>query len=382
MGRYPARAFSGGLFLAGLVLVAIATIPAPQRAYAATADVSIEAGGFSPSSLSIGTGTTVTWTNNSPTPQTVSSTLPGSDPDFFNSAWIYAGQSWSHTFANAGTFAYKSLTTNLTGSVTVGGGGSSPTSTPTSTPPQGGGGGGGAGSVSITSGGFVPQTVSISASQTVTWTNNSSTPQTVSSTLPGTDPNFFNSAWIYAGQSWSHTFASGGSFAYRSLTSGLTGTVSVGGGGSQPTSTPTSPPAATATPTATKTPTVPAGATGTATPAPTHTSTASPSTTKTPTAKPGATNTPTPKPGTGGGGSSTPFGPIAAGWNLTTYGGTSNGTSAALAQLGNQWTAVYHWDGTQWERYFRPGTVPGYVNNLEMIASGTPIWILATANIP
>ncbi|HEX6032615.1 MAG TPA: hypothetical protein VFY90_14380 [Tepidiformaceae bacterium] len=411
---------SGLLLFVGVALLGATRLQAPQPVFAATASVSITSGGFSPQTITVAPGTTVTWTNSSGVPQTVNSTLPGSDPNFFLSGFIYAAGTWSHTFQNAGTFLYKSTTTNLTGTVVVDpNAGPPPTATPT--PSGGGGGGGGGASVTILSGGFSPQSITVAAGTTVTWTNNSGVPQTVNSTLPGSDPNFFLSGFIYANGSWSHTFANGGTFNYKSTTTNLTGTVIVsgGGGGGSPTNTPTATPTKTPTPipgatntaTPTKTPTPIPGATNTPTPTKTATPTATATPTKTPTPKPGSTNTPTPtktatptktptpKPGAtktptptrtpsggngggGGGGSSKPFAPMGPGWNLVTYGGPTGGTVQALSQLGNDWTVVYYWDGSHWKRFFRPGIAPSFLNNLGTVATGEPLWIFTTTAIP
>ena len=466
---------SGGLLLLGMALLGVTHGSPVAPARAATHDVSVTNSAFTPQVITINTGDTVTWTNNGSTPQTINAQMQSTDPNFFYSGWLYAGQSWSHTFANAGSFDYKSNTTSITGTVVVsggGGGGSTPTNTPT---PSGSGGGGGSGDISITAGGFSPQTLNVTAGTTVTWTNNSGTPQTVNAQLQSTDPNFFYSGWIYDGQSWSHTFANGGSFAYKSNTTSITGTVVVSGGGGGSTPTATSQPPATATPT--RTPTPPPGSTSTPTPQPGSTST--------PTPQPGSTNTPTPGGGsqptatptktptatatpapaaalnkvaiaaggfspqsitvppgttvtwtnntnipqtvnqvqgqfisgfifvgktwsytfatpgvfqyksatsgitgtvtvssTAGGGSSKPFSPIGPGWNLVTYGGSGGDPGQALAQLGNEWTAAYYWDGAKWRRYFRPGLAPSFLNTLTTLTPGQPLWILTTTAIP
>jgi hypothetical protein len=65
-----------------------------------------------------------------------------------------------------------------------------------------------------------------------------------------------------------------------------------------------------------------------------------------------------------------------------TYGGPAGGTTEALAQLGNEWTVAYYWDGKQWQRYFRPGTVPSWLNNMGTVPNGAPLWILTTSAIP
>lgn len=90
---------------------------------------------FSPQSITVTVGTTVTWTNKDPFPHTVTSGTPGSPDGMFNSGNIAPNGSFSHTFNTAGTFHYYCTIhqPNMTGTVIVqaaGGGG-------------GGGGGGG-----------------------------------------------------------------------------------------------------------------------------------------------------------------------------------------------------------------------------------------------
>ena len=109
--------------------------PAPAEDSGATvsqagsASVSIQDGNqasdfvFSPSSLSIVTGDTVTWTNNGTAPEGHDVTGDG-----LASGNLQEGQGYSHTFTSAGTFNYIcSLHPFMKGSVTVaaGGGGGS-----------------------------------------------------------------------------------------------------------------------------------------------------------------------------------------------------------------------------------------------------------------
>jgi plastocyanin len=68
----------------------------------ASAVVLIKNFAFSPSSLTVSVGTTVTWTNQDSASHTVTSDS-GSE---LNSATLSTGQSFSHTFTQAGTFAY------------------------------------------------------------------------------------------------------------------------------------------------------------------------------------------------------------------------------------------------------------------------------------
>ena len=56
---------------------------------------------FTPGSLTINQGDTVTWVNNGPTPHSATA-----NNGSFNTGILKAGQSASHTFAQAGTFSY------------------------------------------------------------------------------------------------------------------------------------------------------------------------------------------------------------------------------------------------------------------------------------
>lgn len=64
-------------------------------------EVYIQGMAFSPSTLTITTGTTVTWTNKDAATHTVTSDTP-----LFDSGNVAANGTYSYTFNNAGTFAY------------------------------------------------------------------------------------------------------------------------------------------------------------------------------------------------------------------------------------------------------------------------------------
>ena len=77
--------------------------------------VSIANFAFSPATLPIPAGTTVTWTNNDSTTHTVTS-----DNGVFDSGNLAPNAIFSYTFSNAGTFAYHcSLHTSMTGKIVV-----------------------------------------------------------------------------------------------------------------------------------------------------------------------------------------------------------------------------------------------------------------------
>ena len=77
--------------------------------------VSIANFAFSPATLPIPAGTTVTWTNNDSTTHTVTS-----DNGVFDSGNLAPNAIFSYTFSNAGTFAYHcSIHTSMTGKIVV-----------------------------------------------------------------------------------------------------------------------------------------------------------------------------------------------------------------------------------------------------------------------
>jgi plastocyanin len=70
---------------------------------------------FSPATLNIQVGTTVSWTNNDSTTHTVTS-----DSGIFDSGNLAPNATFSYTFNTAGTFAYHcAIHTSMTGKVVV-----------------------------------------------------------------------------------------------------------------------------------------------------------------------------------------------------------------------------------------------------------------------
>jgi plastocyanin len=87
----------------------------------ATASVSVQAASFSPSTVSVRPGGTVTWTNAGPVQHTITPTNAGQ-----TGAWpsrtmsAQQGVTFSHTFTTAGTFNYFCTIHNgMTGTVRV-----------------------------------------------------------------------------------------------------------------------------------------------------------------------------------------------------------------------------------------------------------------------
>jgi plastocyanin len=78
--------------------------------------ISIVNGKFRPKNVTVKAGATLTWTNNSDKPESITSDSPG----MFDSGPLAPGATWKYTFSQAGTFPYHSTGTSSTfGSVTV-----------------------------------------------------------------------------------------------------------------------------------------------------------------------------------------------------------------------------------------------------------------------
>jgi plastocyanin len=77
------------------------TTPGATGTATAQASVAIADFQFTPPSVTVKVGGTVTWTNNGPSTHTVTA-----DDGSFDSGNLNAGKTFSHTFQTAGTFSY------------------------------------------------------------------------------------------------------------------------------------------------------------------------------------------------------------------------------------------------------------------------------------
>jgi plastocyanin len=135
--------FSGTILsLSGLLASASAafaatnttTAPSARLAAASSQSVTIQNFAFSPASITVAPGTTVTWTNMDSTAHTVTADS-GTGP---NSGQLANGQTYKFTYQQTGTFAYHcSIHPQMHGTVTV-----ASSSQPASGQTQGGMGGG------------------------------------------------------------------------------------------------------------------------------------------------------------------------------------------------------------------------------------------------
>ena len=108
-----AVALAGPLLLAGPL---DSTVHAQQPAPTA-AEVKVDNFSFSPATLTVAVGTTVTWTNQDDIPHTVVST---DDPRVFRSKVLDTDEKFTYTFTKAGSFAYFcSIHPKMTGTVVV-----------------------------------------------------------------------------------------------------------------------------------------------------------------------------------------------------------------------------------------------------------------------
>lgn len=96
--------------------VLFAALFAPRDAGAANGSVSIASFAFSPSTVTVNVGESVTWTNNQAgVPHTVTS-----DSGAFDSGNLSSGGTFQHTFTTAGTFAYHcNIHPSMQGTVVV-----------------------------------------------------------------------------------------------------------------------------------------------------------------------------------------------------------------------------------------------------------------------
>jgi plastocyanin len=110
--------------LTGTLVLGIGSLVAGHDNFAAhaqqkpeTTEVRIDNFSFSPATLTVAAGTTVTWINRDDIPHTVVST---DDPKAFKSKVLDTDEKFSFTFSKAGTFSYFcSIHPKMTGKVVV-----------------------------------------------------------------------------------------------------------------------------------------------------------------------------------------------------------------------------------------------------------------------
>ncbi|MFF7986272.1 plastocyanin/azurin family copper-binding protein [Streptomyces sp. NPDC007901] len=91
------------ILLAALLTTGVVAFLDPPAAQAAGHQAVMSGYAFSPRSLTITAGDTVTWTNEDQAPHDVKTT---SGPESIHSPLLNKGGTWSHTFTTAGTYSY------------------------------------------------------------------------------------------------------------------------------------------------------------------------------------------------------------------------------------------------------------------------------------
>lgn len=170
---------------------------------------------FTPTGITVAAGTSVRWVNIGAKKHTVTA-----DDSSFDSGLLATGDTFTRTFATAGTFTYYcDVHPEMTGTVTVAGSsGSSPTpaatssaATPTATattsapPPVSV-----PGTVQIVDFSFAPATMRVTMGSTVRWENAGSKKHTATA-----NDGSFDSGLMAKGDAFSHTFSRAGAFRYE-----------------------------------------------------------------------------------------------------------------------------------------------------------------------
>lgn len=123
-------------FVLALVSAALAAAALAGPARGATHEVSISGSAFSPASLTINVGDTVTWTNADPLVHDAVST---SGPAAFDSGDLAQGASFGFTFTTAGTYDYHCTPhPDMVGRIVVQAAAPGPTTAPSAAPGGGG----------------------------------------------------------------------------------------------------------------------------------------------------------------------------------------------------------------------------------------------------
>ena len=99
----------------GLLLTASTNVAAANAPQPAIAEVKIDNFSFTPATLTVPVGTTVTWTNRDDIPHTV---VSADDPKMFKSKAMDTDEKFSYTFAKPGRYSYFcSVHPKMTGTI-------------------------------------------------------------------------------------------------------------------------------------------------------------------------------------------------------------------------------------------------------------------------
>ena len=214
--------------------------PPPPPPPAASGDVSMAGRQFTPSSLTVAEGATVSFVNDDDRDHTVTA-----NDGSFDSGIKAQGTTYTRTFTTAGTYPYFCIIhPDMTGTVLVTGAAGEPPP-PAEPPPPPPPPASVSGDVEIVDFAFGPTSLTVTEGSTVTWGNNGVAPHTVTDKAGS-----FDSGFVNAGATYQRTFPTAGTFNYFcTLHPEMTGTVIVTGASGEPpppaeTPTPPAPPAA------------------------------------------------------------------------------------------------------------------------------------------
>lgn len=203
MGAVSRRLLVVVPLLMAMLLVAPITRPSavPRAAAQDEAQIEIQDFQFSPATLEVTVGTTVTWTNAGDAPHTVTS-----DDDVFDSGELGNGDTFSFTFDEAGEFAYHcDIHKKMKAKIVVVEAEEQPTEEASDDDDAAADE-----TIEIEDFQFSPETLEIPVGTTVTWTNTGDAPHTATA-----DDGAFDSGTIDPGGSFSFTFDEAGEFPYH-----------------------------------------------------------------------------------------------------------------------------------------------------------------------
>ncbi len=199
--------------------------PPPPPPSATSGDVSMAGRQFSPASLTVAEGATVSFANDDDRDHTVTA-----NDGSFDSGTKAPGTAYARTFATAGTYNYFCVFhPDMTGTIIVTGADGEPPP-PAEDPPPPPPPAPVSGDVEIVDFAFAPTSLTVPIGSTVTWGNNGLAPHTVTDRAGS-----FDSGFIDPGATYQRTFATEGTFDYFcTLHPEMTGTVLVSGSSGEP----------------------------------------------------------------------------------------------------------------------------------------------------
>ena len=179
------------------------TLPPGASPAPGTGDVSAVDFAFTPSSLDVVAGTTVTWLNDGAALHTVTAS-DGS----WDSGLIQAGGTFTRRFGTPGTYLYLCfLHPSMTGVVRVSGANGATPPPPPPPTPRPSAPAAGSGEYELRDFAFVPSAIRVAPGTTITWLNTGAAPHTVTDRAGS-----FDSGLLNRGVRWSRTFSSPGTF--------------------------------------------------------------------------------------------------------------------------------------------------------------------------